>query len=51
MPDNNEPEKEKTVELLRQDAEKNRKSLRDMAYRRDDGVIQCPPAYAFGYGF
>lgn len=44
------PTKEKKVSALIEDADRIRKDLEAQVYRRDDGVLQCPKAYAEGYG-
>lgn len=38
------------AETLIKEAEKIRKQLESKVYRRKDGVLQCPEAYAEGYG-
>lgn len=38
------------AETLIKDAQKIRKELDKKVFRRKDGVLQCPTAYADGYG-
>lgn len=38
------------AETLIKDAEKIRAKLNKKVFRRKDGVLQCPTAYAEGYG-
>lgn len=42
--------KEKNATSLIEDAQKIRKQMAGKVFRREDGVLQCPTAYADGYG-
>lgn len=42
--------KAKKTSNLNDDAQKIRREMEKKVYRREDGILQCPPAYAIGYG-
>lgn len=44
------PLKEKTTTAMLEDSHKIRKRMMEKVFRRDDGILQCPTAYAQGYG-
>lgn len=42
--------KEKNATRLIEDAEQIRKQMDKKVFRREDGILQCPTAYAEGFG-
>lgn len=42
--------KDKNASTLIEDAKRIRREMEKQVYKRKDGVLQCPPAYAVGYG-
>ena len=42
--------KEKNATRLIEDAEKIRRNMDKKVFRREDGILQCPTAYAEGFG-
>jgi hypothetical protein len=41
--------KERNFNALDAETQKHRDELNKQVYRRKDGILQCPPAYAIGY--